>query len=123
MQEKDLRKLSRKDLLELLIEQTRRADDLEARLTDALARLEERQILMERCGTLAEASMALNGLFEAADKAAAQYLENVQTQVAQQRQACEDACRERESNCDRYEQAMNQRLQKLYDEHPELVRE
>ena len=39
MNDKDLRHLSRGELLELLIEQTRRADELEARLAEAQARL------------------------------------------------------------------------------------
>ena len=32
---------------------------------------------MEQAGTMAEASMKLNGVFEAADRAARQYLENI----------------------------------------------
>ena len=74
MNDKDLRHLSRGELLELLIEQTRRADELEARLAEAQARLEKREIAIDKAGTLAEASLILNGVFEASEKAAAQYL-------------------------------------------------
>lgn len=35
------------------------------------------QFAVKRVGTLAEAAMEINGVFEAADKAAKEYLENV----------------------------------------------
>jgi chemotaxis regulatin CheY-phosphate phosphatase CheZ len=89
MQDKDLRKLSRAELLELLISQTRRVEELEAQLADALAQLEKRQIAIDKAGTLAEASLMLNGVFEATEKAAAQYLENIERLSGQQQRVCD----------------------------------
>ena len=138
MQDKDLRKLSRAELLELLISQTRRVEELEAQLADALAQLEKRQIAIDKAGTLAEASLMLNGVFEATEKATAQYLENIERLSGQQQRVCdameaaareraktileeaEAACREREARCDAYEKALTQRLQKFYDQRPGL---
>ena len=138
MQDKDLRKLSRAELLELLISQTRRVEELEAQLADALAQLEKRQIAIDKAGTLAEASLMLNGVLEATEKAAAQYLENIERLSGQQQRVCdameaaareraktileeaEAACREREARCDAYEKALTQRLQKFYDHRPGL---
>ena len=40
----DLQKLTRAELLELLIEQTKRADELEAQLAEARAQLQSREI-------------------------------------------------------------------------------
>jgi len=77
MTEKDLRKLSRKQLLELLLKQTERADQLKLQLEEAEKKLEDKTISEREAGTLAEAALKLNGIFEAADAAAAQYLENV----------------------------------------------
>ena len=77
MEDKDLRKLSRAELLELLIRQTRRVEELESQLADALGQLEKRQIAIDRAGTLAEASLLLNGVFEAAQSAADQYIRSV----------------------------------------------
>lgn len=77
MTEKELRKLSRADLLRLLLRQTRRNEELQAELDRANAQLEQRRIEIERSGTLAEAALRLNGVFEAADRAAKQYLENL----------------------------------------------
>ncbi len=138
MEDRDLRKLSRAELLELLISQTQRVEELEDQLAEAQRRLEQRQIAIDRAGTLAEASLMLNGVFEAAEKAAAQYLENIERLSGQQQRVCdameasareqartileeaERACREREARCDAYEKALTQRLQKFYDERPGL---
>jgi len=78
MVEKELKKLSRRELLEILIIQTKRVERLEAQLAEAQKIIEDRRILVERIGNLAEASLAINGVFEAAQKAAEQFLDNVE---------------------------------------------
>lgn len=77
MIDKDLRKLNRKGLLELLLKQTERANELEAKLNEAENKLRDRSIAENEAGSIAEAALKLNGIFEAADAAASQYLENV----------------------------------------------
>lgn len=77
MTEKDLSKLNRKQLLELLLEQTRRVDMLEKQLRAIEVRLNDRIILESEAGSIAEAALKLNGVFEAAQAAADQYLENI----------------------------------------------
>lgn len=83
MNEKDLRHLSRAELLEMLLAQTEENEELRQRLDDAERRLEDRRIAVERAGSLAEAALQLNHVFEAADEAARQYLDNVR-QLAQE---------------------------------------
>ena len=73
MTEKELRKLGRAELLELLLEQAREFEALEQRLNAAEAALQSQQLQLETCGSIAEASLKLNGVFEAAQKAAEQY--------------------------------------------------
>lgn len=75
--EKDLKKLGRAELLELLIETTEENQDLRARLREAEARLEDRRMIMDQCGNIAEASLQLNSVFQAAQAAAQEYLDNV----------------------------------------------
>ena len=77
MTEKELKKLNRKQLLELLLKQTERADELQRRLDEAEKRLRDRAIAVSEAGSFADAAIKLNGVFEAAEAAAAQYLENV----------------------------------------------
>ena len=77
MAEKDLRKLNRKQLLELLLEQTERAERLKAQLAETEKKLRDRTLAEMQAGSFAEASLKLNGVFEAAEAAANQYVENV----------------------------------------------
>lgn len=79
MTENELRKLSRIDLLELLLEKSRENEKLQEELDSVKAQLAERNIKIEKAGSIAEAALALNGVFEAAQAAADQYLENLRT--------------------------------------------
>lgn len=78
MTDKELRKLSRAELLEMLIQQIERNEELEAELKKAKTELRNRAITIENAGSLEEAALQINGVFEAADRAAKQYLRNVQ---------------------------------------------
>ena len=84
MTDKELRRLSRSELLEMLIAQTAEKDQLKTRLEQAEAQLLDRRIAIDKAGSLAEAAMSLNGVFQAAEAAAQQYLENIQRISGQQ---------------------------------------
>lgn len=77
MTDRQLKKLSRAELLELLLEQMDRCARLEQELEQAKRELQDRQIRINNAGSIAQAALALNGVFEAADRAAKEYLENV----------------------------------------------
>lgn len=77
MTDKELRKLSRIDLLELLLEKSRENEKLKEELEQVKAQLDDRKINIEKAGSIAEASLVLNGVFQAAQAAADQYLENL----------------------------------------------
>ena len=89
MTNKELKRLSRADLLEMLINQTRENERLKRQISDLSEQLESRRIAIENTGSIAEASRQLNGVFESARAAAEQYLENI---------------RNMESNCRRTEE-------------------
>lgn len=77
MTEKDIKKLGRAELLELLISQAEENERLRSRLASVEKQLSDRSIIMDECGSIAEASLRLGGVFEAAQKAADEYLENI----------------------------------------------
>ena len=77
MTEKELHRLSRRELLEMLIARTMENERLKEELQQARKELSDRQLIQEHAGSMAEAALRLNGVFEAADKAALQYLENI----------------------------------------------
>ena len=83
MTDKELRRLSRGELLEMLLAETKENQRLRAQLEQAQAELESRQILLEQSGSMAEAALRLNGIFEAADRAARQYLDSIRAMAAQ----------------------------------------
>ena len=77
MTEKELRRLSRADLLEMLIAQSEELQSVKQRLAKAEAALASRVIEINNAGSIAEAALQLNGVFEAAQAACEQYVENV----------------------------------------------
>ncbi len=77
MTEKELLKLNKSEMLEIMLAQSREIDSLREQLAEAEARLEDRRITIEKAGSLAEASLKLTKVFEEAQKAADLYLENV----------------------------------------------
>ena len=74
MTEKELKKLNRYQLLELLIIQTERADKLQTALEEAERRFNDQEISISALGSIAEASLHLNGVFQAAQDAADMYI-------------------------------------------------
>ena len=74
---KDLKKLKRQDLLQLMVEQSEEIDRLRAELAKAQEELNSRKIAASEAGSLAEAAVKISGVLEAAQEAADLYLENV----------------------------------------------
>ena len=83
MTEKELKKLNRYQLLELLLVQTQRADALQEKLEQQLRQQDSRELQVFALGSIAEASLKLSGVFESAQKAADLYLENAQKKAAE----------------------------------------
>lgn len=88
MTAKELKKLNRYQLLELLIEQTQRADylqqrieELEYELQDMQYRLEDRNLKLSQLGSIADASLQITGVLEAAQQAADIYLASAKKQA------------------------------------------
>ena len=75
---KDLRKLKRKELLEIILEQTKRIENLEIELSKVKEEYENQKISISKIGSLAEASLELSGIFKAADEAVKIYINNIQ---------------------------------------------
>ena len=85
MTERELKKLSRADLLELLLEEQRENEGLRQQLEEAERKLADRRIQLEQAGSIAEAALQLNGVFAAAEAAAEQYLDSVRSLTEEQR--------------------------------------
>lgn len=114
MTNKELRKMSRSELLEILIAQMEENENLRKQLEAATDELESRKLAVHKAGSLAEAALQLNGIFEAAEAAAEQYLDNVRSASvtaplssmsvadshARLRQQTQAECRKMRSDCE-----------------------
>lgn len=83
MTNRELARLSRKELMELLVQQSEEIDQLRQELEETQDKLVCREIEIENCGTLAEAALRLNAVFAAADAAASQYLDNLKLRAGE----------------------------------------
>ena len=120
MKDTDLKKLSRTELLEMLLELNQENESLREELAALQRKLEERAVLVNEAGSIAQAALALNGVFESAQAAAEQYLENIRLMSEKQSaryaeieeeakksalammERVEQECRERERQADAY---------------------
>lgn len=74
---KQLRKLKRSDLFELLVEQAKEIEELQERVNELEGKLQRREINLSEAGSIAEAALAISKVFDEAQAAADVYLNNV----------------------------------------------
>ena len=77
MQEKDLHKLGKTDLLTIIYKQEKQIQQLTKEVEELKQQLEDRTIQMKEAGSIAEASLKINKIFEAAQQAADEYLRSI----------------------------------------------
>ena len=123
MTEKELKKLSRIDLLEMLLEQSKEVERLNAELKEAQKKLEDRSIQLDEAGSIAEAALRLNGIFDIAQIAADKYLDNLQTLSGRtdeicdrKREKCEQEIREKREATERECEELKQKAERFYQE-------
>ena len=86
MTDREFRRLTREDLLDIIYELQRRTQQLEQENETIRKQLSDRTVKLENAGSIAEAALALNGVFEAAQAAADQYLAQVHAANEQSQQ-------------------------------------
>ena len=101
MTEKELRRLSRTDLLELLLAQRRENEQLRCILDQTQAQLADRTIQIDNAGSIAEASLQLSGIFNAAQDSCQYYLDNIKLLSERQNEICQQMEAETKEKCDR----------------------
>lgn len=94
MTENEMKRLGRSQLLEILVDQSREIERLNRELDEMKVKLSERTLSVENSGSLAEASLKINGVFEAAQKAADDYVENVRHRMEAYTSRIEDQDRD-----------------------------
>ena len=77
MTDKEFKRLRRSDLIEIIYEYQRREKALNEEIEALKAELESRDLKIRDAGSIAEAVVKLNELFETAQKTADEYVEQV----------------------------------------------
>ena len=77
MQEKQLHKLGKTDLLTLIYKQEKQIQRLTKEVEELKQQLEDRTIQIKEAGSIAEASLKINKIFEVAQQAADEYLRSI----------------------------------------------
>ena len=77
MTDRELHRLKRAELLDLLLTQQEELERLREELAQTRAALEDRNLRKQEAGSIAEAALAVTAIFEQAQKAADLYLENI----------------------------------------------
>lgn len=81
MNQKELKRLSRGELLEMMLDLSRENERLEKELHQAKLQLESRLLKVKESGSLAEAVLSLNGVFQTAQAACDQYSLNIRSKA------------------------------------------
>ena len=106
MTAKELKKLRRADLLEMLLTVSKENTQLRAQVAQLQKQLDERTLKIENAGTLAEAALQLSGIFEAAQAACEQYQENIRQRCdlleEQTREKCDAMLAQAQEQTERY---------------------
>ena len=99
MTDKELKKLNRAELLELLLIQTREIERLNTQVEELQAELNQRKITLVQAGNIAEAALKLNHVFEAAQAAADQYLLSVTNPAEDTQKQCAEMLEQTRQQC------------------------
>lgn len=85
---KRLKQSSRAELLEMLLAQTKETERLEKELEETQQLLTDRNLHIQNAGNLAQATLQINGVMEAAQAAAQQYLDNIIQMEKETKEKC-----------------------------------
>lgn len=131
--ENDLRSMSKTELLTMLRDQEVEINELKEENARLRQQLEDKRIGLQECGSIAEAALKLNGVFEAAQAAADQYLESVKAgssgaelnaqmeeELAQTRARCQQMEEEAARRVERQRQAFARMVERCCLDNPEL---
>ena len=113
MTQYEMKKLSRKELLQLAAEESAQIRILQEHLEIAENELHKREININEAGSIAEASMKLSNVFEAAQEACRLYTDNIQRLSERQESICAEIEKETKEKAAAYEAEVISRSEKL----------
>ena len=122
MNKRDIRKLSRKDLLEIMLNQSEKIKSLELEVSKLKEDLASKNFSISNAGTLAEASISISGILQKADEAIEIYKNNYLDQVRKDFEKEKDAIlKETKDLCKKNEKASKDALKKAKEKAKQIV--
>jgi len=112
----DLKALGRAELLEMLLAQTKEVERLQGLLSEATEKLNSRTLQLDEAGNIAAAALQVNGVFDAAQQAAEQYLDNIRNLSGRQEAVCARMEAEAQARADQMIAEAKQRCEALENE-------
>ena len=116
MTPKQLKQLSRAELLELLLSQSRENEALKAKVDQLEQALDDKTIRINQAGSIAEAALRLNGMFEAAEASCAQYVDNIRRLDARQAEVREEMLAQTRGECQQMKDQAERECRQLREE-------
>ncbi len=96
MTDKELKRLGRVELIDIIYELQKQNDEKDAQIEKMQTVIDERTLRIAKAGSIAKAAISVNGVFEAAQAAADQYLESIREAEASQALKQEEAERQQQ---------------------------
>lgn len=88
MTDKELRKLGRMELIDIIYQLEKKQDELQKENKNLQSKLDSVRITIDEAGSIAEAAVGINGVFEAAQRAADQYLKEIHLANSETEERC-----------------------------------
>lgn len=88
MVSKELKKLNRRELIELIYQMKKNEQQMQEQIAALQTELEEKRLRLSRAGSIAEAALAVTNVFSAAQEAADLYLQEISLMKAETERAC-----------------------------------
>lgn len=116
MTDKEVKKLKRTELLEMLIEQTEENEKLKSANEALREQLAQRTITLENAGSIAEAALQMTKVFSEAQDSADRYLESIRAKEVAMEQTLAQREKESADKCAAAEQEARARCEKTVEE-------
>lgn len=124
MKKKELRNLSRKELLEIMLTQTDKIKELEDKVINLEEELNNKNISISNAGTLAEASVGISGIFKKADEAIEIFKDNYMKQAKEEIAKQKDLMlKDADKICKKLEEQSRNSLERAREKSKQIIKD
>lgn len=123
MTDKELRRLGRPELIEIIYQLEKSQEESRQEIARLQARLQDRTLRLSEAGSIAQAALQVNGVMEAAQAAADQYVQAAEADRQQARTELSDAQAQARTVTDQAEQHARNHWDLFREKAEQLIRD